>query len=82
MDGLIPFVKHLKETYICPVCIRKGWIRQIEVEIVSVVDGRVNWRWKCSYRKCPASMDWQLNLEPAIRKNRMPKIGYEGGEKL
>ena len=89
MDELAPFVKYLKETYICPVCAQKSRIRAIEVEIISVIDNvakfsssKANWQWKCSYRKCPASEDWQTNLEPAIRKNRAMKIGYEGGEKL
>ena len=72
----------LQQSYICPICIKKGWRRHIEVDIIGVDTDELGkesltWRWKCTYARCPASDDWQLQLEPVLEKSKTPKIGEE-----
>ena len=63
--------EELEVKYICPVCLKRGWKRKVEVEIS---DGD-EWQWRCTYIRCAASREFQGVLEPALDKEARPKIG-------
>lgn len=65
----------LEKKYICSICAKKGWKQAIVVEMLDEIN--MVWHWRCTYKKCLASQDWQLRLDPVLAKEFRERMGYE-----
>jgi hypothetical protein len=75
----------LEFNHCCPVCMQKGWVTKITVE---VLDYRINYdnspptidnisfRWQCTNRWCICSQDWQASM-PTERKRKQGEYDYK-----